>query len=68
LSGGKIKALKGEPKGGFDLKHDQALQDPPVGAKRVRNPAGAGGRRWTLRHHPFGGVKTGCWNDPAAGE
>jgi hypothetical protein len=60
LSGGRIKALKGEPMGGFGLKHGQALRFPIFqGAKRVRDPAGAGGRKWTFRHRSFGGAKTG---------
>jgi hypothetical protein len=45
LFGTRIKALKGEPPGGFGLKHDHSLKNTLAtkGAKRVRDPAGAGG-------------------------
>lgn len=44
----RIKALKGESQGGFGLKHDHSNVTLAIakGAKRVRNPAGAGG--WSL--------------------
>jgi len=46
LSGTRIKALKRESQGGFGLKHDHSNVTLIIGkgAKRVRDPAGAGGR------------------------
>jgi hypothetical protein len=45
LFGTRIKALKAEPPGGFGLKHEHSLKNTLAtqGAKRVRDPAGAGG-------------------------
>jgi hypothetical protein len=42
----RIKALKGESQGGFGLKHGHSNVTLAIakGAKRVRDPAGAGGR------------------------
>jgi hypothetical protein len=42
----RIKALKRESQGGFGLKHDHSIVTLVItkGAKRVRDPAGAGGR------------------------
>jgi hypothetical protein len=41
----RINALKGEPKGGYDLKHNRKPKLPYLlkGAKRVRYSTGAGG-------------------------
>jgi hypothetical protein len=48
LFGTRIKALKRESQGGFGLKHGHSIVTLAIakGAKRVRNPAGAGG--WSL--------------------
>jgi hypothetical protein len=42
----RIKALKRESQGGFGLKHGHSIVTlvTAKGAKRVRDPAGAGGR------------------------
>jgi hypothetical protein len=46
LFGTRIKALKRESQGGLGLKHGPSIVTLAIakGAKRVRDPAGAGGR------------------------